>query len=69
MVLYGPQCKKTCFPVFGDNKGADQPLHPLSLIRTFVIRLLESIILKLAPSEISQLKLVSDFSMTLLETR
>ena len=45
-------------PVFGggggsENKGADQPAHPRSLISTFVIRLLDSIISELATSDIS----------------
>ena len=42
-------------PVFGvaNNKGADQPAHPGSLISALVIRLLESIISKLATSEFS----------------
>ena len=39
------------------NKGADQQMH--SLISAFVIRLLESIISKLATSKISIFKLVS----------
>ena len=39
--------------VLAKNKGADQPAHPSSLISLFVIRLLESIISKLAASEIS----------------
>ena len=38
---------------FVNNKGADQPAHPLHLISTFVIRLPESIIFKLAIGEIS----------------
>ena len=42
-----------------NNKGADQPAHLHSLISTFVIRLLESIISKLATSEISIFQLVS----------
>ena len=29
---------------FANNKGADQPTHPRSLVSAFVIRLLESII-------------------------
>ena len=37
----------------GNIKGADQPAHPRSLISSFVIRSLESIISKLATSEIS----------------
>ena len=36
-----------------NNKGTDQPAHPRSLISAFVIRLLESIISRLATSEIS----------------
>ena len=36
--------EKTCLWWFGNNKGADQPAHPRSLISTFVIGLLESII-------------------------
>ena len=44
--------------VFANNKGADQPAHPRSLISAFVICLLESIIYKLATSKISILRLV-----------
>ena len=36
--------RKTCLRGFGNTKGADQPAHQHSLISTFVIRLLESII-------------------------
>ena len=39
--------------VFVNNKGADQPAHPRSLISTFVILLLECIISKLATCKIS----------------
>ena len=42
--IYGPRSEKTCLSGFANNKGADQPAHPRSLISTFVIRLLESII-------------------------
>ena len=38
---------------FANNKGGDQPAYQHSLISTFVIHLLESIISKLATSEIS----------------
>ena len=37
--------------VSANNKGADQPAHMRSLISALVIRLLESIIYKLARSE------------------
>ena len=38
---------------FANNKGEDQPAHPCSLISTFVLRLLEGIISKLATSYVS----------------
>ena len=38
-----------------NNKGADQPAHPRSLISTFVVRYLDSIIPILANSKISGL--------------
>ena len=53
LTLYGPQCKKTCLWGLANTKCIDQPVHPHSLISTFVIRLLESIISKLATDEIS----------------
>ena len=53
------QREKTCLWWFVNNKGADQPVHPRSLISTFVIRLLESTISRLAMSEISIFELVS----------
>ena len=40
----GPLRKKNCLQWFANNEGADQPEHPRSLISTFDIRLLESII-------------------------
>ena len=42
-----------------NNKGADQPAHPRSLISTFVVRCLDCIMLILAISRISSLQLVS----------
>ena len=58
-----PFCKlfliKPCHQRFANNKGADQPWHPRSLIRAFVILFLKSIICKLAVSEISTFLLVS----------
>ena len=50
---YGPRCEKTCLRWFANNKGADQPAHPRSLISASVIRFLKSIISRLATSEIS----------------
>ena len=51
--IYGPRREKTCLPGFANNKDANQPAHSRSLISAFVIRLLESIISKIATSEIS----------------
>ena len=36
-VLIGPRRQKTCLQGFANNTGADQPMHPLSLISAFVI--------------------------------
>ena len=44
--------EKTFLLGFANNKGADQPAHRHSLISTFVIRLLESIISRFATSKI-----------------
>ena len=35
--------EKTYFMPYVNNKGADQPAHPRSLISTFVVRCLDSI--------------------------
>ena len=43
----GPRREKTCLRRFANNKGADQPAQPRSLISPFVIRCLESTISKL----------------------
>ena len=48
-----PQREKICLQGFANNTEADQPAHARRLISTFVIRFLESIISKLATSEIS----------------
>ena len=45
--------RENCLRGFANNKGADQPVRPRSLISTFVIRFLESIISRLAMSEIT----------------
>ena len=48
-------------PVYANNKGADQPAHPRSLISVFVIHCLDSIIHVpvVSISEISSLYLTS----------
>ena len=52
-VLSGPRRDKTCFLGFANNKGADQPAHPQSLIKAYVVGLLESTIYRPATSKIS----------------
>ena len=44
---------------FANNKGADQPAHPRSLISAFVVRCPDSIIPLVSISEISSLCLTS----------
>ena len=51
--LIGPRREKTCLRGFANNKGADQPAHPRSLISAFVVRFLKNVICKLATGEIS----------------
>ena len=46
--------RKPAFGGFANNKGADKPARPRSLISAFVIRLLESTISRLATSKISK---------------
>ena len=43
-MIYVAGCEKTFFLPYVNNKGADQPTYPRSLIRAFVIRCLDSII-------------------------
>ena len=69
----GPRREQTCLRGYENNKSADQPAHPRSLISTFVIHFLESTISKLATSEISIFQLVpvaeqAGLNLTLSET-
>ena len=62
------------FYAYANNKGADQPEHPLSLIIAFVVRCLDSIIPILAKSKILGPYLGSEaeqagLSLTWLQTR
>ena len=43
-IVYEPGHEKMCLLSYANNKGADQPAHPRSLISTFVVRCLDSII-------------------------
>ena len=72
---YEPRHEKTCFAICEqqrrrsacassqsnqhNNKGADQPAHPRSLISTFVVRCLDSIISVVSICKILSLYLVS----------
>ena len=51
----GPGHAKTCLMPYANNKGADQPVHPRSLISPFVVRFLDSMICILAISKVSRL--------------
>ena len=73
MLPYGPRREKACLLEFANNKGADQPAHPCSLISALVICFLESTMSKLATSEISIFQLVpvaeqAGLNLTLSET-
>ena len=52
---YEPGHKKMCLMPYANNKGADQPAHPRSLISAFVVRCLDSIISLDSIAEISRL--------------
>ena len=72
-LIIGPRPEKICRLCFANNKDADQPAHPHSLISAFAFRSLKSITSKLATSEISTSKLVSvaelaGLNLTLSET-
>ena len=45
---------------YAENKGADQPAHPRSLISAFVVRCLDSIIPIFDTSKFSRLSLASE---------
>ena len=51
---HGPGHAKMCLMSYANNKGADQPAHPRSLISTFVVRCLGSMICILAISKVSR---------------
>ena len=53
-----PCHEKTCLMTYGNNNGADQYGHLHSLISTYVVHCLDSIICIFAKSKISSLQLV-----------
>ena len=48
-----------CLMSYANNKGADQPAHPRSLISTFVVRCLDSVMSLVSVTKISSLMLAS----------
>ena len=53
VLTYGPRSEKTCLLRFANNKYANQPVNPISLIGAFFIHLLKNIILRLATGKIN----------------
>ena len=54
LVLDGPDhANMYCMP-YANNKGADQPVHPRSLMNAFVVYCLDSMIFILAISTVSR---------------
>ena len=53
-IINGPGHAKMCLMTYANNKGADQPVHPRSLISTLVVRCLDSMIYILAVSKVSR---------------
>ena len=51
--------EENLFIPYANNKGADQPAHPRSLISIFIVRCLASIIPVITMYKISRLKLAS----------
>ena len=52
--INGPGHAKMYLMPYANNKGADQPAHPRSLISTFVVGCLDSMICILALSKVSR---------------
>ena len=53
--VYSIRIEPHLFLPYTNNKGADQPAHPRSLVSTFVVRCLDSIISILIKPKISRL--------------
>ena len=54
-ITFEPGHEKMCLMSYANNKGADQPAHPHSLISAFVVRCLDSIISLGSIAKISRL--------------
>ena len=55
-----PGHEKTCLTSYANNKGADQPAHPRSLICAFVVRCLDSVMSLVSVIKISSLMLAPE---------
>ena len=55
-MIYTRSCENVCLRPYANNKGADQPAYPRSLISTLVVRCLNSTICILAISKVSRFK-------------
>ena len=51
--------EKTCLTSYANNKGADQPARPRSLISAFVVRCLDSVMSLVSVTKFSSLMLAS----------
>ena len=54
IVTNGPGHAKTCLMPYANNNGADKPAHPRSLISTFIVHCIDSMICILAISKVSR---------------
>ena len=63
-ILIEPGHEKRCLMSYANNKGADQPAHPRSLISAFVFRCLDNIISLDSMAKISRLELASVAAQT-----
>ena len=55
LIIYERGHEKMCLMAYVNNKGADQPAHPRSLISSFIVRYLDSIISLDSTAKISRL--------------
>ena len=56
---FAPGHEKMCLMSYANNKGADQPARPRSLISAFVVRCLDSVMPLVSVTKISSLMLAS----------
>ena len=55
LITVVPGHAKMCLMTYANNKGADQPAHPRSLISTFIVRCFDSMTCILALSKVLRL--------------